>query len=127
MLNGQSIQNRWQIGGDSTALTFPNYSAAPVHELYVVLQSEGKAIEHRFSGIADERHQVFWLISIVFKLADAGLDGGVVRTLWRFGHFGPNRVQVNVSHAGGQGFFIQQGLRAETCFPEPAGTLIFGE
>src|SRR5690606_33617023 len=98
-LNGQSVQNRWQIGGDSAALPFPDYSAAPIHELYVVLQPEGEAVGHRFSGIADEGHQIFWLIYIVFKFADAGLDGGVIRIFWCFGHFGPNRVQVNVSHA----------------------------
>src|SRR5690554_4108904 len=88
-LNGQTTQNRWQIGGDSTALPFPDYSAAPVHKLYVVLQPEWEAIGHRFSGIADEGHEVFGLISNVFKLADAGLDGGVIRALWCFGHFCP--------------------------------------
>src|SRR5690606_34085998 len=101
---GQSIQNRWQIGGDSAALPFPDYSAAPIHELYVILQSEGETIGRRFSGIADEGHQVFWLISTVFKLTDAGLDRGVIRIFWRCGYFGPNRIQVNVRHAGGQGF-----------------------
>jgi len=38
------------------------------------------------------------------KLLNAGLDTGMIRGFGRVGHFGANRIQVNIGHAGGKAF-----------------------
>src|SRR5690554_3714126 len=56
---------------------------------------------------------------------NAFLNAGVVGSFWCLRHGGPDRVQVNISHAGKEGFFGIQSLGFESTLPEMPRALIF--
>jgi len=123
-LQTMPLQSSGHGGRDHDRLPAVERLRRESYDLHVVVEGDGYRFAVRRSLIG-KGHQAGGGNFAASGAEQALTDRGEWRILRRRGDAGANRVEVDVGHAGEQGAFVEQRLRAEAPFPEAPGAVVF--